>query len=133
MVVESISLGLLLQTLAAPDFSGSVCAVSESAVPFSVSVHSNDGAVTASIAGELDLATGPTVKDNLRPFLGRSARVVYELEQVAFIDSAGLESLFEATEDSETIIFLNPSFPVRRLVNILDLTVNVEESVPTDS
>lgn len=102
--------------------------MSESAIPFSVSVHADDLAVVASIAGELDLATGPTVKDNLSPFLGRRPQVVFELEQVAFMDSAGLESLFDAVQNHESITFRNPSWPVRRIVDLLELTVSIDES-----
>lgn len=103
-------------------------AVSELAVPFSVSVQADNGAVIAAIAGDLDLATGPAVKDNLRPFLDRGVRVVYELEQVDFIDSSGLESLFEAVENDESIVFRNPSWSVRRIVELLDISVRVEET-----
>lgn len=102
--------------------------MSESPVPFSVSVHADDGAVVAAIAGELDLATGPAVKDNLRPFLDQHARVVYELDQVAFIDSAGLECLFEAVEKDESIVFRNPSWSVRQIIDLLEVSVSVEES-----
>jgi anti-anti-sigma factor len=100
----------------------------ESTIPFSVSVHADDGAVIAAIAGELDLATGPLVRENLRPFYGRRDRIVYELDRIAFIDSAGLESLFDAVENGEAIIFKNPSPSVRRILELLDLSVNVEES-----
>jgi anti-anti-sigma factor len=101
----------------------------ESANPFSVSVCADDVAVIAAITGELDLATGPLVKENLRPFNGRRDRVVYELDRIAFIDSTGLESLFEAFENGGTIIFRNPSSSVRRILELLDLSVKVEESI----
>ncbi|HKZ21486.1 MAG TPA: STAS domain-containing protein [Acidimicrobiia bacterium] len=100
----------------------------ESAIPFTVSVHADDGAVKAAIAGELDLATGPLVKENLRPFYGRRNRIVYELDRIAFIDSTGLEGLFDAVENGETIIFKNPSTSVRRILELLGHSVNVEES-----
>jgi anti-anti-sigma factor len=103
----------------------------ESANPFSVSVHADDIAVIAAITGELDLATGPLVKENLRPFYGRRDRVVYELDRIAFIDSTGLESLLDAVEKGETIIFRNPSSSVRRILELLELSIKVEAVTET--
>lgn len=107
--------------------------MAEAAATFSISVHADDGAVVAAIAGDLDLGTGPLVKENLRPFFGRRHRVVYELDRIEFIDSVGLESLFDAVENGETIVFKNPSPSVRRIVELLDLSVNVEESIKEDA
>ena len=102
--------------------------MAEAATPFSISVHADDGAIVAAIAGDLDLATGPLVKENLRPFFGRRQRVVYQLDRIGFIDSVGLESLFDAVENGEAIVFKNPSPSVRRILELLELSVDVEES-----
>jgi anti-anti-sigma factor len=92
----------------------------------SIAVRLDDSAVVAQITGELDMATGSLLRENLQPFAGRTSRVVYELGDVSFIDSAGLESLFNAV-DGEAVFIRRPSHAVRRVLQLLELETAIEE------
>ena len=52
--------------------------------------------ITATIDGELDLATAPYVAEYLRGLLERGSRVVLDMSAVTFMDCAGLSELEQA-------------------------------------
>ena len=95
-------------------------------LPFSVSVQTRDGQIVAKIAGELDMATAPIVQDRLRPYAGPGNRLVYDLEEVSFMDSSSL-SLFTSPELGEQVSIRNPSRAARRLLRLLEMESVVQD------
>lgn len=93
---------------------------------FSVAVQSDDEEVIAKISGELDLATFPIVQDQLRPFVGRRGRLVFELEEVSFMDSSVLP-LFRDTGFWDRIVVRSASVAVRRLLALLEMDSIIRE------
>ena len=71
------------------------------------------------VSGELDMATESLLREGLTPYTGQYAAVVYELDNLSFIDVAGLRCLDTAPGINAPITVRNPSRQVRRL---LDLT-----------
>ena len=58
---------------------------------FRVSVRDDAGAVTITVEGEVDVATAPTVRDELYRLIDRGTkRIVVDLSGMEFIDSTGL-------------------------------------------
>lgn len=93
---------------------------------FSISVRTRDGHIDAKLAGELDMATAPIVQDRLRPYAGRGNRIVYDLEDVSFMDSSSL-SLFMSPELGEQVSIRNPSRAARRLLRLLEMESIVQD------
>lgn len=64
--------------------------------PFDVQRRSEDGTTRVVVQGELDLATGPRVDEELRHAeLERPERLVLDLHKVTFFDSTGLQVLLD--------------------------------------
>jgi len=58
------------------------------------SVHTADGVTIAELAGELDLASAPALREQLRQLLQPgSGRLVLDLSRVSFCDASGLAVL----------------------------------------
>lgn len=71
---------------------------------FSVSVETDDRCPIVSVAGEVDLATAPDLRDRLHEVMDDKPRVlVVDLLQVTFIDSTALGVLIDAWKQSETM------------------------------
>jgi anti-sigma B factor antagonist len=71
---------------------------------FSVSVETDDRCSIVSVAGEVDLATAPDLRDRLHEVMDDKPRVlVVDLLQVTFIDSTALGVLIDAWKQSETM------------------------------
>ena len=70
---------------------------------FSVRVEEHGGAAVVVPAGELDLATAPSLEAALdRAFAsGAGSRVVLDLRELEFIDSSGLRTLLTARRQAE--------------------------------
>jgi anti-anti-sigma factor len=96
-----------------------------------------DGYVTLQVAGEIDLATAPTLRDAALEALrhhGTTLRV--DLGDVTFMDSTGLEVLLATRRRAEleggslTLCRLNPM--VRRVIDVTGLdrlfTIAADES-----
>ena len=64
---------------------------------FRVDVGSDNGAALVSVAGELDLASGPTLERELeRALAGEPGLVILDLRRLEFMDSTGLSVLGRA-------------------------------------
>jgi anti-sigma B factor antagonist len=74
--------------------------------------------------GEVDIYTGPTLRDVLRDALATGAtRVIIDMADVSFIDSSGLSVICGAhkrAEDSGIELVLQG--PIARVVRLLELT-----------
>jgi anti-sigma B factor antagonist len=81
-----------------------------------------DGAVCLTVSGGLDLAFTPYVESILRPAQDEAALVVVDLQQVVFMDSAGLRLLIvadaRARRDGNRLVLARPSDRVRRLFEL---------------
>ena len=59
-----------------------------------LSTRRNDGTVTVTVAGELDVAAAPGLKSYLHKILAADpGRIIINLSRVSFIDAAGLGAL----------------------------------------
>jgi anti-anti-sigma factor len=90
---------------------------------FHVDVHSQDGARLLSVAGELDLASGPTLERELESaFSGEPGLVILDLRQLEFMDSTGLGVLIRAHNRAQTqghrLGIVGGSRQVRRLLHL---------------
>ena len=105
--------------------------------PLDVSVRSEDpSALVIEVRGELDLCTGPMLKQQLEPFNDPSGndgprRIIYVLPELEFIDASGLRALLTAVDghSSETITIREPSSLVCRVLELVGLDSMVEERV----
>lgn len=103
-------------------------AMSQKAVPVSILVREDRDAIVAQIGGEIDMATAPLVTDSVRPFRGRIKQLVYELHNVSFIDSTGVDGLFDGGLDGERIVIRHPSPQVRRVLELLELESSIDDT-----
>lgn len=86
------------------------------------------------VAGELDLATAPTLKQHLEPYDGLTRTdahpqaIVYHLANLSFIDATGLTALLTAVDGHgpSTITVRQPSPQVRRLLGLVGLESMIE-------
>lgn len=105
---------------------------------FDVSVRSDPSAsMVIELRGELDLCTGPILKQHLESYQdpsesnGHASKVVYHLPELSFMDARGLRYLLSSVNGygSETITVRKPSSSVRRLLELVGLDSMIEESV----
>jgi len=87
-----------------------------------------------SLAGELDLADAPALRDALRGAVERSPRrLVVDLAEVTFVDSTVLGALVEARSriGGEAFALAAPGLEVRRALEVsgLDRHFRVQETV----
>ena len=101
-----------------------------------VSVRSDEpSAWVIEVRGELDLSTGPMLKQHLEPYIdpsgnnGHPRRVVYLLPELGFMDASGLHALLGAVDGHgpETITIREPSSSVCRLLELVGLDSMIEE------
>jgi anti-anti-sigma factor len=97
----------------------------------SLRVRSRARNLTVDIAGDIDMNSGPWLKDYLLHFLRISGTcLLADLSGVTFIDCAGLRMLITTCRAAEShasaLRFTNPSPPVRRLADLTGL----REAVP---
>lgn len=89
-----------------------------------ISISARDSAILARLQGELDLATGATLVDRVRPELTPGASLVLDMRGVDFVDSSGLRALITleqaVTESGGAVSIVNPQDQLRTL---LDITV----------
>lgn len=103
---------------------------------FDVSVRNEDpSAWVIEVRGELDLATGPLLKQRLEPYgdpsgnNGHTRRIVYQLSDLAFMDVTGLNALLGAVDGHgpDTITIREPSPQVRRLLELVQMDQMIEK------
>lgn len=104
--------------------------------PLDVAVRSEDpSALVIEVRGELDLFTGPMLRQHLEPYNDPSGndrdprRIVYLLPELAFMDASGLHALLGAVDGQgpETITVREPSSSVSRLLELVGLDSMIEE------
>lgn len=105
-------------------------------VQFELSEHRRDGTVLLRIAGELDVLTAPKLAARLDDLVRSPADdLVVDLDETAFIDSAGLHTLLNAqrrlTRRGRPLSVICAPGPVRRAIELARLagTLNL---VPGD-
>ena len=81
---------------------------------------------TVVLDGELDIATGPAIRRSLMAAIrGRNVHLAVDMSGVTFIDAAGIGVLVDAASRARKaggrLSLLAPSWPVRRLLDILHL------------
>ncbi len=84
---------------------------------FSVAVSQLDGTATVHVAGELDIATAPRLREALTHVHGS---LVFDLAQLTFIDAIGIEELARSARDDPLEIRAASPF-VRRVLQLVDL------------
>jgi anti-sigma B factor antagonist len=93
--------------------------------PFSVSEREEGGVNVIAVAGELDIATAPTLCAKLDATrTGRRPRLLVDLSDVDFCDSTGLRALLGAASEVRAhggrfAIVCQPSGDVARLLEIV--------------
>jgi anti-sigma B factor antagonist len=107
--------------------------------PTKVEVHSDDsGPVRALLAGQIDRATVPQIREQLAEVQRRCGvkDMVMDLSGVDFIDSSGLHILLQVHQELEhaaaTLVLLAPSEPVRFVLSLtgLDRHLTVVDTLP---
>jgi len=89
---------------------------------FSACFRLDANILVVTLSGELDIATAPSLRDQLLPFKYRATRVVYELGNITFLDLGGLRALLSMFDgDIGGVSISEPSRPVRRLLEIVEL------------
>ena len=95
-------------------------------------VRRADGSVVLTVAGELDIATVPVVRDRLAAVTDAGARhVIADLREVTFMDSTGLAAFIHAKmrlgDEGHLTLVIEPDsyarliFEVAGLVGVLDV------------
>ena len=73
------------------------------------------GLLRLSIAGELDIASVDGVKDAIKKlFIGNPRGVVFDLEQLTFMDSSGIALMLQMSRRVEAVEVLHATPIVRR-------------------
>jgi anti-sigma B factor antagonist len=91
---------------------------------FSVDVSTRDGAVVASIGGEIDMATGPAVWAAIASAMEAAepgTQLVLDLAETTFMDSTGLGLIIRASGVYGTDAVAVRS-PQPRILSLFDLT-----------
>jgi anti-sigma B factor antagonist len=82
-----------------------------------------DGASVVLLAGELDISNAASLERTVASITAdRPRRLVFDLSELSFMDSAGIAVLIGATSKVEEISLRNPSAVVRRVVELTGLT-----------
>ncbi len=92
-------------------------------VPIKVRIGEEEGVPVIQISGELDLATVDTVQDTITRVVDASpATVIFDLGELAFMDSSGLALMLSVAKQVERVELRNPSDIIRRVVEMTGLT-----------
>ncbi len=105
--------------------------------PGSVEMALVDGAPQIRLRGECDLATAPALQQQVAGLVREGhTRLVFDLQQVTFMDSSILRSFLTARRDlqptgGEVVLLCRPGF-VRRLLSLLELDQLVRVCTPEE-
>jgi anti-sigma B factor antagonist len=81
------------------------------------------GVATVAVSGDVDIANADALKATVASVVADAPeRLVFDLSDLRFIDSAGIAVLLYATEYGAAVELLNPSPAVRRVVELTGLT-----------
>lgn len=102
---------------------------------FGVELLPGDDVVILAVAGEIDAATSPSLRDAMLSALTLTDRLVLDASGVTFMDSSALHVLIRTQQTAggaPSVVVRNPSDQVRRLLQLTGLTTHLLES-PTQS
>jgi len=99
-----------------------------------------DGSVLLTVAGELDIATVPRVRERLSALTDAGARrIVVDLRDVSFMDSTGLAAFIHAKmrlgDEGRLTLVIEPDsyarliFEVAGLVGVLDMVETLDAAL----
>ena len=107
---------------------------------FSTEVNATDEATVIHVRGEIDMATAGRLRDVIEPHMGPKQKIILDLSEVDFMDSACLKVLVQArgqlTENGGSLILSNPSKAAHRLLTVAganDLLETDARDHPSDS
>jgi anti-sigma B factor antagonist len=94
-------------------------------LPFTVDRKTEGATIRISVRGELDLATGPRLDEELRRAAAEApAKVVLDLREVTFFDSTGLQLVLDADvrarEDGREFAVIPGEGEPRRILELAD-------------
>lgn len=94
---------------------------------FSLATISDGGTVRVTVTGEVDLETGPVLRDHLASTLTRTDDLVVDVRDVTFMDSTGLQSLVATRRRAQLSgerlrLCVGDAGPVVRLLTLTGLT-----------
>lgn len=89
-----------------------------------------DGSVTLSLRGEVDLVSAPLLREELKDAAQASPRrILLDLAALAFIDSTGIQALLEAQghadSNAHALVLTNVPAHVRRLFRIAGIDAHI--------
>ena len=94
---------------------------------FEVTVRRSSGTAVVQVAGELDLASAPTLADMLRDLEPTCDRVILDLSRLTFIDSTGLRLAIaehrRAELDGFDFVVAGATAPILRVLRVTGLDV----------
>lgn len=81
------------------------------------------GIATVSVSGDVDIANADALKATVASVAaGMPQRLIFDLSELRFIDSAGIAVLLYATECGAPVEVRNPSAAVRRVVELTGMS-----------
>jgi anti-anti-sigma factor len=83
------------------------------------------------VAGELDMATTPTLTETLDSFDLATQSLVLDISQVTFIDSYSVHALLERADTDRLALVIPPASIVRRVLDLTnaDRVLNLSETL----
>ena len=97
----------------------------ENPAPVATIEHSSDasGAPLLKVSGELDLSNVETLRREIDRALTTAPKsLVFDLSDLAFMDSSGIAAFLQASRRVDAIVLRNPSNIIRRVVAATGLT-----------
>lgn len=92
---------------------------------FSVAVRRDGSAATVAPAGEIDIATVDRVREQVAACTGDASRIVLDLRAVQFMDTSGLQLVFElqrrAADGAFDLVVVRGPRQLQRLMEIAGL------------
>jgi anti-anti-sigma factor len=95
-------------------------------VPFALERQLSDGTARIVVRGELDLATGPRVEEEIRRAeADQPHTLILDLREVSFFDSTGLQLILDADvrarEEGRTLIVAPGDGEPRRILELAEV------------
>jgi anti-anti-sigma factor len=86
---------------------------------FGIDHVGGDALIVVRVSGEVDMSTAPRLGDELRRLGRRGVQIVVDLDDVGFMDCAGLRVLLDANDEADAGIWLTPgSRQVQKLFRV---------------
>jgi anti-anti-sigma factor len=102
-------------------------------MPLTLEVGTNDGVVTAVVAGEIDIASRPELEEAIERLEQTPADLVIDLSGVTFVDSQGVNLLVHVhrvlQEAGASLAVARPSPVVRKVLELtgVDTYIDITE------